>query len=296
MTARRWSGNSFRSIARSPGAAPRRRDDAAASLAMTTDAVAILERPGAHYPSAPPYHPPVAYPELPFTRETDASNQVYAAVRETLMLLGLDREHQGTRAWNPFRELIRPGDRVFLKPNMISHRHRLRDEWDYVVTHGSVIRAVADYVILALEGRGRLMLGDAPQTDSNWDLLVERMGLNAIHAHFAERHPGIAFELLDLRDEYHVEKDGIYVETRRLAGDPRGGVAVDLGDRSLFHELDAKPRRYYGAYYDWAETNRHHSDGRHEYKISRSALEADVFISVPKLKTHKKCGLTVNLK
>jgi uncharacterized protein (DUF362 family) len=258
-------------------------------------AVAIVRQTPAEYPARAPYHPPERYPELGFTRELDPTNRVFATVRETLERLGLDRERQGTPAWNPFRELIRPGDRVFLKPNMISHRHRLRDEWDSVMTHGSVIRAVADYVILALEGRGRLTLGDAPQTDSDWDLLVERMGLRALHEHFAAQHPGIAFELVDLRDEYHVEKDGIYVETRRLAGDPRGGVAVDLGDLSLFHEVEGR-RRYYGAYYDWAETNRHHSHGRHEYMISRSALEADVFISVPKLKTHKKCGLTVNLK
>ena len=258
------------------------------------DSIVRQERPG--YPELAPYHPPKQYAELPFTRELDPTNHVYASVRETLQRLGLDREHQETPAWNPFRGLIRPGDRVFLKPNMIAHRHRLRDEWDYVVTHGSVIRALADYVILALEGRGRLMLGDAPQTDSDWDVLVDRMGRTALHAHFSQHHPGIEFELLDLRDEYHVEKDGIYVETRRLAGDPRGGVAVDLGERSMFRELDARHRRYYGAYYDWAETNRHHSSGRHEYKISRSALEADVFISVPKLKTHKKCGLTVNLK
>ena len=263
---------------------------------MITHPVAIVEQSGARYPVDAPYHPPQTYPELPFVHATDRSNGVYGAVREALLALGLDREQQGTRAWNPFRGLIRPGERVFLKPNMISHRHRLRDEWDYVVTHGSVIRAVADYVILALDGRGRLTIGDAPQTDSDWDALVERMGLASLHAHFRERHPALDVELIDLRDEYHVEKDGIYVETRRLPGDPRGGVAVDLGARSLFHELDGRGRRYYGAYYDWEETNRHHSRGRHEYKISRSALEADVFLSVPKLKTHKKCGLTVNLK
>ena len=40
----------------------------------------------------------------------------------------------------------------------------------------------------------------------------------------------------------------------------------------------------------------HQHAGRHEYAISRSPLEADVFISIPKLKTHKKCGITVNLK
>jgi len=80
------------------------------------------------------------------------------------------------------------------------------------------------------------------------------------------------------------------------AGDPRGGVSFDLAGESMFRPLDQEKRRYYGAYYDWLETNAHHRGGKHEYRISRSPLQADVFISVPKLKTHKKCGLTLNLK
>ena len=58
----------------------------------------------------------------------------------------------------------------------------------------------------------------------------------------------------------------------------------------------AKESPYYGAYYDTDETNQHHHDGKHEYAISRTPIEADVFINIPKLKTHKKCGMTVNLK
>ena len=211
-------------------------------------------------------------------------------------MLGLDLEHFGAPDWNPLGHLIRPGETVFLKPNMISHRHRLRDEWDSVITHGSVIREVAFYVARALEGDGRILIGDAPQSDSDWDLLVQRMGLADLVRELSEAWRGVDLELLDLRDEHHVEKDGIYVETVRLPGDPRGGVAVDLGSESAFAPLDRVPRRYYGAYYDWAETNRHHRAGRHEYRISRSPLAADVFISIPKLKTHKKCGFTVNLK
>jgi hypothetical protein len=42
--------------------------------------------------------------------------------------------------------------------------------------------------------------------------------------------------------------------------------------------------------------NRHHSHGRHEYLLARSALAADVVVSLPKLKTHKKTGITAGLK
>jgi len=262
---------------------------------MSRHPVAIFRQDRPAYPDRPPYHPPERYPEFPDTTELDGTNAAFTAVREAFLLLGLDREHQGTAAWNPLGEVVKPGDTVFLKPNMIAHRHVLRDEWDSLITHGSVIRAVIDYVHLALRGEGRIWLGDAPQTDSHWDELMQRMGLAALQEWYRAQH-GFAIEVLDLRDEHYVEKDGIYVETVKLPGDPRGSVAIDLAQDSTFTEVDRQKRRYYGAFYDWKETNSHQRAGRHEYAISRSPLEADVFIGLPKLKTHKKCGITVNLK
>jgi uncharacterized protein (DUF362 family) len=192
--------------------------------------------------------------------------------------------------------LVRPGDRVFIKPNMIAHGHRLRpDEWDYVITHGSVLRAVVHHVAIALNGRGIITLGDAPQTDSHWNLIVERMGLDTLVRDTRERH-GIEVRLVDLRDEFWVEENGIYTDRVQLAGDPAGSCIFDLAARSYFAEFDAARPTYYGAFYDVEETNRQHSNGRHAYAVSRSPIDADVFINVPKLKTHKKCALTVNLK
>ncbi len=54
--------------------------------------------------------------------------------------------------------------------------------------------------------------------------------------------------------------------------------------------------RLYGASYDLAETNARHTGTRHEYLLCRTPMEADVFINLPKLKTHKKVGLTCALK
>src|SRR5262249_38395097 len=39
-----------------------------------------------------------------------------------------------------------------------------------------------------------------------------------------------------------------------------------------------------------------HSNGHHRYKVSRTVIESDVFINLPKLKTHKKAGITASLK
>src|SRR5207248_1668182 len=53
---------------------------------------------------------------------------------------------------------------------------------------------------------------------------------------------------------------------------------------------------YYGADYDAGVVNAHHSAGRHAYLIAASVVACDVIVSLPKLKTHKKAGITVSLK
>jgi len=257
--------------------------------------VAISRQPIALYPAEPPYHPPARYAEMRILSGVDPTNHVYESVRRLFRLLGYDRERYGTAEWNPLGWLIKPGETVFIKPNMIAHKHEYTDDWEYVITHGSIIRAVVDYVYLALQGEGKIIIGDGCQSNSDFNKIVERMGLPML-VDWYRGSAGFEIELLDLRDFEWIEDNGVFVEQRFLQGDPRGKVIVNLGARSMFAELDSAHKRYYGATYAVEETNVHHSNGRHEYAFSRSPLAADVFINLPKLKTHKKCGLTVNLK
>ena len=208
---------------------------------------------------------------------------VRASVRQALETLGL--------SW---REWIRPGERVLLKPNLIRQSHTDRpDEWEQILTHGSVIAAVATEVAAALEGCGTITVADAPQTDSDFDKICERAQILQLREKFAQRFPQLKFEILDLRREAWRTERGVIVERRKLPEDPRGYTLVNLAANSCFH---GKQGRFYGADYDTAFTAAHHGHGRHEYLLSRSALDADVFINLPKLKTHKKAGVTLSLK
>jgi uncharacterized protein (DUF362 family) len=245
------------------------------------------------YPRRPPFDPHEAYPEYRGGVSTER-NPAYDAVRGALHLLGLDAERYGTPAWNPLGGIVRPGDLVLLKPNLVKESHpRDRDGWTYVLTHGSIIRAVADYAFLALEGRGSVIVADAPQTDSSFDVMADLLGLRALVQHYASRDESL--ELVDLRKEEWQSQGEVIVARRPLSGDPRGYAAYDLGDASEFvgHRGEG---RYYGADYDAGEVNRHHTGGRHEYCIAGSVMAADVVITLPKLKTHKKAGITVTLK
>lgn len=246
------------------------------------------------YPRIPPFHPGSAYPEYEFGELAAEPNEVYELVRHALILAGLDAKRAGTPRWNPLGRLIRPGETVLLKPNLIKEFHP-RDPlgWQYVMTHGSVVRAVADYVFKALAGHGTVIIADAPQTDSSFYAIVQVLGLDVIRDFYRAR--GLDIELVDLRLEEWRNRGGVIVGRRRLPGDPRGAVAIDLGPGSAFHGHGGAGR-YYGADYDQGEVNAHHSGGRHEYLLAGSAIRADVVFSLPKLKTHKKAGITVSLK
>jgi uncharacterized protein (DUF362 family) len=250
------------------------------------------------YPSEPPYSPGIAYPEYPFGSSSLArgANEAYEGVRDALRLLKLDDEHHGRNEWNPLGRIIHPGNTVVLKPNFIRNfRETQTGHDDCLITHGSVIRAALDYVYIALEGSGRVVIADAPQNDADFDAIRRIAGLDEIQA-FYRQHADFNVEVCDLRPERARKVDGVIVGHERLSGDPHGYVSVNLGHHSMFTEIEHLCHLLYGSEYDTGEIRRHHTGGVHEYLIARTILEADCIINLPKLKTHKKTGITVCMK
>jgi len=157
------------------------------------------------------------------------------------------------------------------------------------------VRAIADYAFLAAGSEGSVAIAEAPQHDCQWERIREITGLDAL-VDFYDRQLGLELETIDLRREEVTYRDGVIVERRKLAGDPAGYRLVDLATRSAFHGSGLDPRRFRGADYDPGPTSRHHMDGRNEYLLSETVLSADLVVNLPKLKTHKKTGVTLALK
>ena len=250
------------------------------------------------YPASP-FHPPEIYPELSGlgsgSGTIDPSNHIYGCVRESLRLLGLDADHYGTAQWNPLGDIVRPGDRVVLKPNWVMHRHDRDESWEQVITHGAVIRPAIDYVQRALEGHGSICLADGPMLSADFGEICRRAGIQNLRRHY-DGLPGLVpLEVLDLRSMLHETKDAVVIRRHELSGDPRGSVVVDLASHSVLHRFKGEGR-YYGADYDMREVNQHHRGELQEYQISRTAMDADVLIDIPKLKSHHKVGVTLALK
>jgi uncharacterized protein (DUF362 family) len=214
------------------------------------------------------------------------------AVQKVLSLAENDLPHHGNNG--VLGHYIRPGHTVLLKPNLVKEQHP-RDPrgWKYVLTHGTFIKAVADQVFRALDGNGKVIVADAPQSDSSFNKVCEVLELFRLKDYYQSK--GLNFELIDLRKYEWKITSGVVTDRQELQGDPSGYVAFDLAESSEFLGHSGEGQ-YYGADYDSGEVNRHHTGGRHEYLISGSPIKCDVFINLPKLKTHKKTGITVNLK
>jgi len=141
------------------------------------------------YPDKPPYNPPVCFPEYPFgSVEIDKNNAIYNKIRELLFEMNLDKDNYNTVKWNPFGEIIKPGDMVVLKPNMVMHKNGNKQfSTDCLITHGSIIRAIVDYVYIALGGKGKIVIGDSPLQKCDFSKVIIENGTKSM-VDFYRRH------------------------------------------------------------------------------------------------------------
>ena len=251
------------------------------------------------YPTAP-FHPSCRYPELaglPYAVGCQAQNMVYDGVREVFRNLGFDKEHQDSASWNPLKDYVQPGQKVVIKPNLVRGEHPYGDAYmESMITHASVIRPIIDYVLLATGGNVTIMVGDVPLQDCRWDDAVAKSGLRALADFYAGEN--IDIDLVDMRFEIaYVNKYDII--DKRAPNPSRNSTmyfAVDLGEQSeLIDIIDSAPR-FEITDYGKGTVQEHHNKGKNEYLIPKEILEADLFINVPKLKTHRKAGYTCAMK
>lgn len=251
-----------------------------------------LEGPAGYPPlSAVPYSPGEAYPEFPELAMGQVPNPVFDLVRGALRDLGLDAGRFGTAEWNPLGDLVKPGGKIVVKPNWVLHRNEGAGGMDCMITHPSVLRAVLDYVFLAKPSR--VVLGDAPLQGCDFDKLLDFGGLRAVVADFRAR--GLAVDVKDFRRTV-MREEGVLKQVAEELRPESEYALVDLGEDSLLEPISGDWKKFRVTVYDPRKMRPHHRPGRHRYLVAREILEADLVVNVPKLKAHKKAGITCCLK
>lgn len=240
------------------------------------------------------FSPSINYPEYKWYDDiSKEENKIYDSIRKTFHALGLDDSHYGTKYWNPLGESISPRQTILIKPNMVKHINDTPvNGVDCLYTHPSLVRAVLDYVLIALNGEGRIVIADAPVQSCDFDELYHNSGYDKIIDFYKQR--GINVELYDLRKETAVIEHGIVVRHKNSS---YNDICIDLSKQSAFSDLNEQQLKNLRIT-DYSPTvmNKHHTKSKHEYSISKIALEADVIINMPKIKTHRLAGMTGALK
>ena len=259
--------------------------------------LSLVSDPQLRYPDAARgFSPDTRYPEYRWDQVSTEPNQVYAAVRQCFAQAGLDAERFGGPEWNPLGSFIRPGQSVFVLCNFVYHRRPRESTAAFFAkcTHASVVRAVIDYVLIAVGSGGRVRWGNAPVQSCNWGAVLAETGAAAVDAFYRARR--LPAEVMDLRMQI-AERDAfgfVATDVRRDAASHTR--SVDLGGGSLLEERTGRNARFRVQDYDAARTAQFHADGRHVYVVHRAILESDVVFSIPKVKTPEQVGVTCAVK
>jgi uncharacterized protein (DUF362 family) len=219
------------------------------------------------------------------------------AVRRAIEALGLDAVRAGTARWNPLSGLVRPGGTVLVKPNWVHHRNpgAAGDAGiECLVTSPAFVLEAVRLAGRAVGPDGRIVVGDSPIQGCDLDLVLamHNLGDDLSRGDF-----GAPVRIADFRRTRAIlDATGYPIRQVAVPGDQDGYSVVNLDRDSRLADLDARGTRFAVSHYSSDVTSEHHGAGRHEYLLAGIALDADLVLGLPKLKTHEKSGLTCCLK
>jgi Domain of unknown function (DUF362) len=184
---------------------------------------------------------------------------------------------------------------IVLKPNWVLHETDPAYPIAALVTDARVIAATVR-AAGQLFPRAQITVGDCPLQRADWPLLCEQSGLAPLMVRLSEEF-GSRLAWRDLRRDVYTYRDGQLVMIDEAPhGDPLGYVEVKLGAESHLDDISDRADRFAIHDHDREKTRENHRKGDHRYFVSRSFLDADLVINLPKWKTHSKTGLTGALK
>ena len=247
------------------------------------------------------FSPDEFFPEYPGDKRSISRqrNDVYRMVRECLRLSKYDGRNYGSSKWNPLGEIIKPGDTVLIKPNWVENKNKnkdVNDNLECLVTHPSVVRAVCDYVVIALKGKGEIIIADAPMQGCDLQDMFEIVGYNKLFEYLKGYHVNI--RIVDMRRYSRVAKTRGVFSPLIMNDDEENSHSklVKLDGHSLHSEKDNQNVKYKVTDYLETDTMKYHHGHEHNYEIHALPLEADVIINIPKPKTHRLAGMTAAVK
>lgn len=220
-----------------------------------------------------------------------AANSAEAAFHDLFHTWRLDFDRYGTSSWNPLGALIPAGAKIVIKPNWVFHENQSGRGLDCLLTHSNVVGAAAKYA--ALTKPSQLLIGDAPIQGCDFAKLRQVAGIDDMALRL--QRDGLQFSISDFRRTI-LKGNAVSQERSEDVRELEHFVLFDLKHDSLLESLSKDADKFRVTMYNPDLLHRTHNAGQHQYLVSREAIEADVVINLPKLKSHRKACLTGALK
>lgn len=258
--------------------------------------VSVIADQNLTYPLEGSFSPSEIFPEFRDLALNPTPNLLYKAVRNCLAQAGLDWQHFGSANWNPLGEYIKPGQKVFVLCNFVYHRRFDETEECFAAkcTHAAVLRPLLDYLLLAVGESGSVHFGNAPVQSCQWSAVLSKTKAQQVLDFYRSINKPIQAQ--DLR--LYVAERSVFGSVGKLEQrDEKDAVYIDLQKKSLLAQIPNVEKAHFRlSDYDPRRTEAFHDHGSHIYVLNKQLLEADVVVSLPKLKTHEKVGITCALK
>jgi uncharacterized protein (DUF362 family) len=186
--------------------------------------------------------------------------------------------------------------RIVIKPNWVLHETDPAFPIRALVTDARLIEATVEGCLECFPEVESILVGDCPLQYSDWPRMCAQAGLEPVIRRLTASSGGkVIFR--DLRREvFRQEGDNFLAAANGDHGDPKGYREVELGARSHLEPISNQSDLFAVNDYSSAVTSSNHRSGSHRYLVSQSVLNADLFINLPKWKSHQKSGITCALK
>jgi len=180
------------------------------------------------------------------------------------------------------------GKSILFKPNWVMHNKKQEDQF-CLRTNDALLLAAIDCVLEM--NPLKVTIGDAPIQSCDWSGVVTENFLLAIEA--LQKKYSVSIEIKDFRRTIFDPSKNNSINNKSAIDNY---LIFDLGRNSNLEEISSQKPTFRVTNYDPSRLAESHMIGMHKYCITKELFNNDVIISVPKIKTHQKTGITGALK
>ncbi len=179
--------------------------------------------------------------------------------------------------------------KVLIKPNWVNHDRNQNDSICLRTNNNFIISTLK--AVLKFSPK-MVLIGDAPIQGCNWDKVVKPGFVSEIEA--LSKTYSIPIILKDFRNVIFNTTEN---KVREELNPPSDYVIFDVGKHSFLEPItNENNNKFRIAQYDYVKLSKMHKRKIHKYCIIRDLFEMDIILSLPKVKTHQKAGITAALK